>query len=372
MDTALTRRTLMRRAGTGLAAAAAGSALWPAAPAFGAAPRAPIATRSQITGPLTLQMQAIADAAQMGHALPIQTLSAENARAQPSPRDAVEAVLAQQNGPHIVEPVGNVQHITFPGPGGTILARVYTPAVPGPYPVMVYFHGGGWVVYNLDTYDTSCRALCNAAGAVVISVNYRLAPEHKFPAAAEDAYAATQWAIANAAAFGGLPSRVAVVGESAGGNLAAVAALLSRDRHGAMPNHQVLVYPITNYAFNTPSYLQNAVDAPFLTRAAMVWFWQQYLRTPADGANPYASPLRAPSLSGLPPATIINGNDDVLRSDGEEYAARLRLAGVPTTRTLYTGVSHEFFSMSVALLPARLAVAEAAGAIRGAAPTGNG
>jgi len=372
MDTALTRRTLMRRAGTGLAAAAAGSALWPAAPAFGAAPRAPIATRSQITGPLTLQMQAIADAAQMGHALPIQTLSAENARAQPSPRDAVEAVLAQQNGPHIVEPVGNVQHITFPGPGGTILARVYTPAVPGPYPVMVYFHGGGWVVYNLDTYDTSCRALCNAAGAVVISVNYRLAPEHKFPAAAEDAYTATQWAIANAAAFGGIPARVAVVGESAGGNLAAVAALMSRDRHGAMPNHQVLVYPITNYAFNTPSYLQNAVDAPFLTRAAMVWFWQQYLRTPADGANPYASPLRAPSLSGLPPATIINGNDDVLRSDGEEYAARLRLAGVPTTRTLYTGVSHEFFSMSAALLPARLAVAEAAGAIRGAAPTGNG
>jgi len=130
---------------------------------------------------LTLQMQAIADAAQMGRALPIQTLSPDNARAQPSPRDAVEAVLAQQNGPHIVEPVGNVQHITFPGPGGPILARVYTPAVPRPYPVMVYFHGGGWVVYNLDTYDTSCRALCNAAGAVVISVNYRLAPSTSFP-----------------------------------------------------------------------------------------------------------------------------------------------------------------------------------------------
>jgi len=369
MDTALTRRTLMRRAGTGLAAAAAGSALLPTAPAFGATPEA---TRSRLTGPLTLQMQAIADAAQMGHPLPIQTLSPDNARAQPSPRDAVEAVLAQQNGPHIVEPVGNVQHITFPGLGGPILARVYTPAVPGPYPVMVYFHGGGWVVYNLDTYDTSCRALCNAAGAVVMSVNYRLAPEHKFPAAAEDAYAATQWAIANAAAFGGVPSRVAVVGESAGGNLAAVAALMSRDRHGAMPNHQALVYPITNYAFNTPSYLQNATDAPFLTRAAMIWFWQQYLRTPADGANPYASPLRASSLSGLPPATIINGNDDVLRSDGEEYAARLRQANVPTTRTLYTGVSHEFFSMSIALLPARLAVAEVAAAIKSAAPTGKG
>ncbi len=359
----------MRRAGTGLAAAAAGSVLLPAASTFAAEPAT---TRSRLTGPLTLQMQAIADAAQMGHPLPIQTLSPENARAQPTPRDAVEAVLALQNGPHIFEPVGNVQHITFPGPGGAILARVYTPAVPGPYPVMVYFHGGGWVVYNLDTYDTSCRALCNAAGAVVISVNYRLAPEHKFPAAAEDAYAATQWAIANAAAFGGVPSRVAVMGESAGGNLAAVAALMSRDRHGAMPNYQGLIYPITNYAFNTPSYLQNAMGAPFLTRAAMMWFWQQYLRTPADGANPYASPLRAPSLSGLPPATVINAEDAVLWSEGEAYATRLRQAGVPTTWTRYSGVSHEFFSMSAVLLQARLAVAEVAGAVKAAAPTGKG
>ena len=368
MDTVLTRGALMRRTGIRVAAATAGAALLSPAAAFGAAPGA---TRSRLTGPLSLQMQAIVDAAQMGHPLPIQTLSPENARAQPTPRDAVEAVLAQQNGPHIVEPVGNVQHITFPGPGGAILARVYTPAVPGPYPVMVYFHGGGWVVYNLDTYDTSCRALCNAAGAVVISVNYRQAPEHKFPAAAEDAYAATQWAIANAAAFGGVPSRVAVVGESAGGNLAAVAALMSRDRRGAMPNYQGLVYPITNYAFNTPSYLQNA-NAPFLTRAAMMWFWQQYLRTPADGANPYASPLRAPSLSGLPPATVINAEDAVLWSEGEAYATRLRQAGVPTTWTRYSGVSHEFFSMSAVLLQARLAVAEVAGAVKAAAPTGKG
>jgi len=146
MDTVLTRGALMRRTSIRVAAATAGAALLPPAAAFGAAPGV---ARNRLTGPLSLQMQAIVDAAQMGHPLPIQTLSPENARAQPTPRDAVEAVLAQQNGPHIVEPVGNVQHITFPGPGGAILARVYTPAVPGPYPVMVYFHGGGWVVYNL-------------------------------------------------------------------------------------------------------------------------------------------------------------------------------------------------------------------------------
>ena len=361
------RQELLARAGAGVAAAAAGAALLPAGQALAASP----ATSSRLTGPLSLPMQAVVDAAQMGHALPIQTLSPQNARAQPTPRDAVAAVLAMQHGPHIVEAVGNVQHITLPGPGGPILARVYTPAVPGPYPVLVYFHGGGWVVYNLDTYDSSCRALCNAASAVVISVNYRLAPEHKFPAAAEDAYAATQWAIANAAAFGGIPSRVAVVGESAGGNLAAVAALMSRDRHAPMPNHQGLVYPIANYAFNTPSYFQNA-NAPFLTRAAMMWFWRQYLPTPADGANPYASPLRAASLSGLPPATVINAEDAVLWSEGQAYATRLRQAGVATTWTRYAGVTHEFFSMSAVLAQARQAVAEVAAAIQAAAPAGKG
>lgn len=364
----LSRRTLVTQAGTGLAALTAGAALLPVAPAFGAVPAE---TRNALTGPLSLQMQAIVDAAENAHPLPIQTLSPANARAQPSPRDAVETVLATQHGPHIVEMVGDVQHLTIPGPGGPILVRIYTPVVPGPYPVLVYFHGGGWVVYNLDVYDTSCRALCNAAGAVVISVNYRQAPEHKFPAAAEDAYAATQWALANAAAFGGLPARVSVVGESAGGNLAAVAALMARDRHGAMPNHQVLVYPITNYAFDTPSYLQNA-KAPFLTRAAMMWFWRQYLRTPADGANPYASPLRAPDLHGLPPATVINAEDAVLWSEGEAYATRLRAAGVPTTFTRYSGVTHEFFSMSAVLAQARMAVSEAAAAIKAAAPAGKG
>ena len=299
------------------------------------------------------------------NAPPIPTLTPQNARQLPSPADAVQVVQALHHKAPAVEPVGMISHRAIPGPGGQILVRIYTPMGSGPFPVTVYFHGGGWVIATLDTYDASCRALCNAAPTIIVSVAYRQAPEHKFPAAADDAYAATQWVMANAALIGGDPHRVAIAGESAGGNLAAVSTLMARDKGGAMPIYQLLVYPITNYDFTTPSYQEQAGAVP-LSTPLMMWFWQQYLRTPADGASPYASPLRAKSLHGLPPATVITDQFDPLRSEGEAYAQRLQQAGVAVTATRYMGVMHEFFSMPAILDKAKQAIAEAAAGLHAA------
>ncbi len=346
------RRKLLLQAGASVAAVTVGTTLVSTPQAVKAASLSSEAIH------LNVQMEEIVDAYEALHPLPIQILSPENARNLPTPRDAVEAVLTKHHRFNLVEPVGSVKHILIPGPGGDLLARVYTPFGSGPFPVLVYFHGGGWVIANLDTYDSSCRALTNAAKFIVVSVAYRQAPEHKFPAAADDAYAASQWVMANATSLNGMPSRVAVGGESAGGNLAAVAALRARDEGARMPFYQLLVYPITNYNFNTPSYIEDA-NAPFLTRAAMMWFWDKYLPSPAAGSNPYASPLRA-NLRHLPPATVIVAENDPLRSDGEEYAAKLRTEGVPVDFKLYKGVTHEFFSMSPVLEQARQAVAKAA------------
>lgn len=358
MSNSLSRRKLMVQAGTGLAALGAAGAIFTQQPALAAA--APAAMHLDING----QMQAVVNAYMALHPLPLPTLTAEQARNLPTPRDAVEGVLTQHHQSNVVEPVGNVRHILIPGPGGSLLARVYTPFGHGPFPVLVYFHGGGWVIGNLDAYDSSCRALTNAAKFIVVSVAYRLAPEHKFPAAADDANAALQWVIAHASSLGGIPSRVAVGGESAGGNLAAVAALRARDQGGHKPIYQLLVYPITNYNFNTLSYQQEA-NAPFLTRAAMMWFWEKYLRTPADGRSPYASPLCA-DTHHLPPATVITDENDPLRSEGQAYAEKLRAGGVHVRAQNFTDVTHEFFSMSAVLDQARRAVEYAADGLRSA------
>ncbi len=248
------------------------------------------------------------------------------------------------------------------GAGQQLLIRIYQPAGEGPFPALVYFHGGGWVIANLDTYDPSCRALTNAANCTVISVAYRQAPEFRFPAAPEDAYAAYRWVLNNAASIRVDPNRVAVGGESAGGNLATVTALLARDRGAKLPVHQMLIYPITNYAFNTPSY-QAFTDIMPLNTPLMQWFFNYYLRRPSDGASPYVSPLRA-NVQGLPSATVITAEFDPLRDEGEAYAERLRAAGVPVTVTRYTGVTHEFFSMAAIIDKAKQAVAEAAAGLR--------
>jgi acetyl esterase/lipase len=264
------------------------------------------------------------------------------------------------------EPVGNVEDREIPGPNGTIPLRIYTPAGNGPFPVLVFYHGGGWVICNLETHDPVCRSLANAARCVVVSVDYRLAPEHRFPAAADDCYAATQWALSNATLINGDSARVAVGGDSAGGNLAAVVTLMARDRNAAVPIFQLLVYPVTDYFIpGTPSYRQNA-DGYFLTRDDMVWFWNHYLNDAAEAANPYACPLRATSQAGLPPALVITAEFDPLRDEGEMYAARLRESGVTAQLVHYEGMIHGFFSMGGVLDQGRNALALAAAQLRAA------
>jgi acetyl esterase len=241
------------------------------------------------------------------------------------------------------------------GPGGHIPIRIYTPQGNGPFPVIVYFHGGGWVISTIDTYDSSARALAKTADAIVVSVEYRKAPEHKFPAAHEDAYAAYQWVLRNADSFGGDPSMVAVAGESAGGNLAAAVCLMARARGELLPVHQALIYPVAGYDFNTPSYRENAQAKP-LDKSMMAWFFEKYLREPADGKNHLIDLVNVPNLSGLPPATIITAEIDPLRSEGRRYAERLLEAGVPVTYRNFLGVTHEFFGMGAVVNDANTAV----------------
>ena len=307
------------------------------------------------------QMKAVLDELAAFEAPPIEKQSPFNARNNPTLASAVMGLLAKQGKP-AVEMVQDVSHQLIPRPEGDILARIYRPKGNGPFPVLVYFHGGGWVIANLDTYDASCRALTNAANCIVVSVAYRQAPEYKFPAAVEDAYAATQWVLSNTATIKGDPKRVAVGGESAGGNLAAVTCLMARDRKGRMPLHQMLIYPVTNYAFDTPSYRENANAKP-LNQAMMQWFWGYYLRNEADGQNPYASPLRA-NLRGLPSATVITAEIDPLRREGQAYAQRLREAGCSVRATNYLGVTHEFFGAGAVIDKAKQAVNEAAAELR--------
>jgi acetyl esterase len=275
-------------------------------------------------------------------------------------RQAILA-MAQMGG----EPaaVGSVTNRKIPGPGGDIPVRVYTPSGQPPFPVVVYFHGGGWVIGSLDSHDGTCRELANGAGSIVVSVDYRLAPESKFPAAAEDCYAATKWVADNAAAIGADARRIAVGGDSAGGNLAAVVSLMARDRGGPPLLFQVLVYPVTDVARDTRSYEENA-DGYFLTRKAMEWFWGHYLPRPDDGANAYASPLRAASLEGLPPAIVITAEFDPLRDEGEAYARKLEEAGVRARLIRYDGMIHGFFGMGRVLEQGKQAMAEVTGNLR--------
>jgi len=261
------------------------------------------------------------------------------------------------------EAVSRVEDREIPGPGGPVPVRIYTPDGTGPFAALVFFHGGGFVICDLDTHDGVCRALTNAAGCVVVSVGYRLAPEHKFPAAPEDCYAATRWVADRATEIGVDPGRLAVAGDSAGGNLAAVVALMARDRGGPALRYQLLVYPVTHRDFDTPSYRENA-EGLLLTRNMMRWFWRHYLERDSDGERPYASPLRAEDLSGLPPAHVITAEFDPLRDEGEAYAARLRDAGIDTTHARYDGMIHGFFGMGETIDAAREAVADAASRLR--------
>ena len=265
-------------------------------------------------------------------------------------------------------PIARVEDRAIPGPGGDIGIRVYWPAGTGEglLPVLVYFHGGGWVFGNLDSHDALCRTLANAAGAVAVAVNYRLAPEHRFPAAAEDAYAATAWVAAHAAELGTSSERLAVVGDSAGGNLATVTCLLARERRGPRITFQALIYPVTDhYDPGQPSYVENGTGYN-LTREGMVWFWDQYVPDRTMASNPLASPLRAPDLRSLPPALIVTAEYDPLRDEGEAYAGRLRAAGVPVTLRRYDGMIHGFANMAGILDAGRRVQREVGAGLRAA------
>ena len=244
----------------------------------------------------------------------------------------------------LLDEVGGVQDLEIPGPNGGIPVRVYRPGGGGPHPVVVYFHGGGWVVGNIETHDQGCRALCNAGDCVVVSVDYRLAPEPPFPAPVEDCYAATEWVAAHGDVLDVDTDRLVVAGDSAGGNLSAAVVLLARERGGPDVAHQYLVYPVTNHAFDTDSYVENS-EGYFLTRASMEWFWDHYLETDIDGMNPLASPLRARDLSDLPPATVVTCGFDPLRDEGIAYAGRLEDAGVDVIHHHHEEMIHGFFGM---------------------------
>ncbi|CAN5253730.1 alpha/beta hydrolase [soil metagenome] len=304
------------------------------------------------------EMQAVLD--QLAHlgAEPLETLIPEQARKQPSPADAVNAVARIRGLDAEPESVGNLSDRTFEGPGGTVALRLYWPkdADPGTsgLPVVLYIHGGGWVIADIDTYDASARAVANAAGAIVVSTHYRQAPEHKFPAAHEDTMAAYRWVLDNAAAFGGDPRRIALVGESAGGNMAANIAISARDQGLQAPVHQVLVYPVANNDMQSPSYLQNANASP-LGKAAMAWFVRYTFHSADETADPRISLARRSDLAGLPATTIILAELDPLRSEGELLGEALRDADVPVLIHQFDGVTHEFFGMGAVLEEARLA-----------------
>jgi acetyl esterase len=304
------------------------------------------------------QMKAFLDAANAEGPLFLRAETPEQARAK------MMALLEARK----VEPpaIYRAEDRHIEGSHGAIPIRIYIPTGPAPMGTLVYFHGGGWVLGNLETHDALCRSIANAAGCVLVSVDYRLAPEHKFPAAPEDCFAATKWVSANAESLGSDPRKIAVGGDSAGGNLAAVVAMMARDRGGPALSFQLLFYPAISAANDTLSQREFAGDGFVLSRADMEWFWNHYLSGPADRANPYACPNTARDLSGLPPALVQTASHDPLRDEGEAYAIQMRTAGVTVKCTRYDGVTHGFVSFSDLVDKGRQALQEAADALRAA------
>lgn len=242
--------------------------------------------------------------------------------------------------PRSAAKVASVVNRTIPGPGGELGLRIFTPEGAGPFPALVYFHGGGWVIGDVEVYDDPCREVCSRAGVVVVSVDYRLAPEHPFPAAPDDCAAATKWVVANAASIKVDASRLAVGGDSAGGNLAAGVAQRFRDENGPKISAQLLIYPVARTdGVATVSMVENAVGY-LLQRKDMEWFGMHYLKGAGDGLKPSASPILAKTLAGLPPALVITCEFDPLRDEGEDYGKALKAAGVPTTLSRYDGTIH--------------------------------
>lgn len=302
--------------------------------------------------PLDPQAQSVIELVNELGLPPVHTITPEEARINSKARPRAA-------GPQVFK----VEDRDIPGPGPDIPVRIYTPVGTGPFPILVWYHGGGWVIGDLDSADGTARHLTVGAECVTISVDYRLAPEAKFPGPAEDCYSASVWAAQNAVSINGDANRIAVGGDSAGGNLAAATALMARDRGTPKLTFQLLVYPVTAPNFETQSYTDNA-EGYLLSKASMEWYWEQYISDSTDNTNPYAAPLSASDVSNLPPALVITAEYDPLRDEGEAYGQRLQGAGVPTTCTRYPGMIHGFFGMSGALDKGSQAVAEASTALK--------
>ncbi|HXH32632.1 MAG TPA: alpha/beta hydrolase [Bacteriovoracaceae bacterium] len=292
---------------------------------------------------------------------PIEKLSPQEARLQPTPADAVKQVMSEKKADDKVASPKNtlaeIKEIKVDGAAGKLDARVYLPKGSAQLPVVLYFHGGGWVIADNDVYDATPRSLANKTNAIFVAVEYRKGPEHKFPAAHDDAFAAYKWLLRNAAAIGGDPKRIAVAGESAGANLALNVAVMARDQKLQLPSHELIIYPVAGVNMNTESYKQNENAKP-LNKKMMGWFMDKYLRSAEDKNDPRINLLKA-NLRGLAPATVITAQIDPLRTEGRELALRMKTQGVDVTYTNYEGVTHEFFGMAPVLKEARQAQEEA-------------
>jgi acetyl esterase len=303
--------------------------------------------------PLDPEVKAYIDELMAVGAKPVNQMTVDEARR-----------VAEERAPMLFGPaeeVANVRDLDIPGSAGDVRVRLYEPA-PGPLPMLVYFHGGGWVTGSLQTHDGVCRSLANRAGCAVVAVDYRMAPEHRFPAAVEDAWAAVVWAAAQD------PPALAVGGDSAGGNLAAVMALRARDSGGPPLALQLLVYPVTDHDLETASYLENA-DGFVLTRESMRWYWDHYLPEAGARAHEHASPLRATSLEGVAPAVVLTCQYDPLRDEGEAYAQRLAEAGVPVICRRYDGLVHGVYRWQGKVKRAWELIDDSAAALRSAFAT---
>ncbi len=318
-----------------------------------------------VWGPtITPQMQTVIEALDTLSPVPFYTLTPQQARLQPSAADAAMRVMKNYN---IAMPVMNVDTAgrDIPVTGGQIHLRIYTPKTgKSSYPVIVYYHGGGWVIATIDTYNASAQALAEQADAIVVSVEYRKGPEFKFPTAHNDSYAAYKWTLQNASTIKGDSTHVALAGESAGGNLAVAVSMMARDSGIRKPLHQLAVYPVASNDPNTASKLQYTNAKP-LSTPALPWFLMHYLNSTAEAANPLISLVNA-DLSNLPATTIIGAEIDPLQSEGKTLADKLTAAGVNTTYKLYTGVTHEFFGMAQVVPEAKEAQALAAAQLKNA------
>lgn len=300
------------------------------------------------------QMQAVLDKLASMGGKPIETLTPAEARTQPTPAAAAGLVAVSQGKDttnSVMAPGVTAADRVIPGAAGKIAARVYTPEGAGPFPVIVYYHGGGWVIASKEVYDGGARALAKGANAVVVSIDYRLAPEHKFPAQHDDALAAYRWVVLNAATIKGDPAKIAIAGESAGGNLAVATAIAARDAQIALPRAIISVYPIAQPDTMTASYVENANAKP-LSRPMMSWFAMHTTRTPVDMQDPRINLVKA-NLAGLPPVTIINAQIDPLRDDGAMLEQALKAANVEVERKVYDGATHEFFGMAAVVNKAK-------------------